>query len=136
MTLGLTNSLPDFSYKDVIIKNTTQERVLGITIDNKLNFKAHLKNICKVANQKLHALCRISNYILSDQCKLLVNAFLKSQFSYCPQMWMFCSRGSNTKINRIHEKALRITLNDYTSSFTDLLLLSNEITTIKDAQTL
>ena len=45
MTLGFTNPLPDVSYKDVIIKNTTQERVLGITIDSKLNFKkAHLRN--------------------------------------------------------------------------------------------
>ena len=63
----------DFHYKNVVIRISTDEKILGITIDNKLNFKSHVINICTVA------LCRISNYIGSDKCKLLVNTFVKSQ---------------------------------------------------------
>ena len=103
--------------------------MLGITIDSKLNFKRHIRNMCKVANQKLNALCRISNYIINDQCKLLINAFIKSQFSYCPLIWMFCTRGSNNKINRIHERSLRFITNDYSSNYDELLLNLNEKTT-------
>ena len=41
---------------------------------------------------------------------------------------MFCSRKLNTRINRIHERALRIAYNDYTSSFEQLLIKDNSST--------
>ena len=66
----------DFHFKNVAIRKSAEERILGITIDNKLNFKSLITNICTVANQKLNALYRISNYVDSDICKLLVNAFV------------------------------------------------------------
>ena len=39
---------------------------------------------------------------------------------------MFCSRTSNNMINKIHERALRLTLNDHTSDFDTLLQNSND----------
>ena len=81
---------------------------------HKLNFKTHIINICTVANQKLRALCRISNYTDSDKCKLLsVNAFVKSQFSYCPLIWMFYTQESHYRLNRVLERALGIILGLY-----------------------
>ena len=71
---------------------------MGITIDNKLTFKSHLKNICKKANQKLNALARITKFTSPFQRKTLLNSFIKSQFSYCPLIWMFISKGLNKKI--------------------------------------
>ena len=56
-----------------------------------------------------------------------MKSFIESQFSYCPLVWMFCSRKSNRKINYIHERALRITYNDYNSTFTDLLKRDNSV---------
>ena len=38
-------------------------KLLGITIDNKLNFNEHVTKICIKANQKLHALKRIAKYL-------------------------------------------------------------------------
>ena len=58
MTLGFQDQNFDFHYKNVVIKNSAEEKILGITIDNKLNFK-YIINISIVANQKLSALCRI-----------------------------------------------------------------------------
>ena len=48
---------------DNIILNEGSEKLLGITIDNKLTFKDHVSNICKKASQKLHALARVSQYM-------------------------------------------------------------------------
>ena len=53
--------------------------------------------------------------------RILLNAFFISQFSYCPLVWMFHSRGKNNKINRIHERCLRIIYNDKKSTFYELL---------------
>ena len=50
-----------------------------------------------------------------------MKTFIESQFSYCPLVWMFCSRTMNTKINRIHERVLRLVYQDYESTFECLL---------------
>ena len=51
-----------------------------------------------------------------------MNAFIISQFSYSPLVWMFHSRTLNNRINKTHEKALRIAYKDQTFlSFDDLL---------------
>ena len=50
-----------------------------------------------------------------------MNAFISSQFNYCPLLWMFHSRSLNTQINKIHHRALSIIYRDNTSSFETLL---------------
>ena len=50
-----------------------------------------------------------------------MNAFFKSQFSYCPLVWMCHSRANNNKINRLHEHCLRVIYSDKQSSFQTLL---------------
>ena len=79
------------------------------------------------AGQKLNALARISNYLTHDQ-KRLLNSIIKSQFSYCPLIWMFCSRSLNNLVNRIHKRALRLIHNDHVSSFQDILEMTKEKT--------
>ena len=56
-----------------------------------------------------------------------MNTFFKSQFSYFPLSWMFHNRKLNNKINRLHERCLRVIYNDSTSSFTELLEIDNSI---------
>ena len=51
-----------------------------------------------------------------------------SQFSYCLLTWMFHERNLNNKINRIHERALRIAYKDNASSFENLLIMDNSVT--------
>ena len=53
--------------------------------------------------------------------KILMNSFFNSQFSYCPLIWMFHSRIMNNKINRLHERCMRLIYGDKTSSFEELL---------------
>ena len=90
-------------------------------MDKKLTFRSHVATLCKKTNQKLHALSRISNYVDRDKLRKIMKALLLSQFNYCPLIWMFFDRRMNNRINRIHEKALRITFNDTSSSFHLLL---------------
>ena len=52
---------------------------------------------------------------------MLLRAFIESHYNYCPLIWMFHSRTLNSKINQLHEKALRILYGDYKSKFDELL---------------
>lgn len=114
---------------DHIIKNKDFEQLLGIKINSKLNFNEHVNNICKKTNQKLNAVSRIVYYMTFQQRKLILNAFILSQFLYCPLLWMNHSvYNMNNKINRIHDKTLRIIYNNNTSSFEELLEKDNSDT--------
>ena len=57
-----------------------------------------------------------------------MQSFFKGQLSYCPLIWTFCSRRSNDLISKLHERALRIAYNDFNSSLSELIEMSNEST--------
>jgi len=123
-----SNNTMTLDIKNQIIPSSNSVKLLGIHIDNKLTFNGHISLMCKKANQKLNALARISPYLDINKKQTLFNAFFFSQFSYCPLIWMCHSREMNNKINRIHEKSLRIIFNDKKSSFQELLDKDNSFT--------
>ena len=106
---------------DSSIWESQQEKLLGVIIDKNLKFNEHLSIICKKASSKVTALARMVNLIPVERKRVLMKAFIESQFSYCPLIWMFCSRKMNKKINHIHERALRLVYDDYISPFNELL---------------
>ena len=57
-----------------------------------------------------------------SELKLIPNAFMMSQFSCCPLIWMFHSRAMEHRINRIHERTLRLIYsNQHQLTFKELL---------------
>ena len=116
----------DIDGKDIVGKKVV--KLLGIKIDSNLRFDDHVSSLCKKASQKLHALARISTYMCSRKLKVLMKSFIMSQFGYCPIIWMFHSKILNHRINRIHERALRIAYKDHSSTFEHLLELDNSVT--------
>ena len=111
-----------------VIWESLKEQLLGVSIDKDMKFHAHLETLCKKAGAKVTALGRLSRVTPMGKKKVLMNAFINSQFSYCPLIWTFCSRELNDKMNRIHKRGLRLVYLDYTSSFEDLLKKDNSVT--------
>ena len=103
------------------IKNTQCQKLLGITLDNKLTFNSHVTILCAKTSQKLHALSRVSQYMTLKQRKVTMQSFISSQFGYCPLVWMLHSRKLNNRINRLHDRALRLVYQDKNSTFKELL---------------
>ena len=103
------------------IESSEQQKLLGVLIDNKLTFEKHINNLCTKASQKLNALCRVSSFMSTNKKRLVMKTFISSQFSYCPLIWMNHSRTLNNKINRIHERSLRVVHNDKKATFKELL---------------
>ena len=101
-------------FDNVRITSSLTKKLFEITFDSELKFEEHISKICNVVNKKPNALHRIVNHMSLNKRKMLLKAFIESQFSYCPLIRMFHSRTPNSKINRLHEKALRIV---YSSDF-------------------
>ena len=64
-----------FTCDDIITKNSLSEKILGLTIDNNLDFSDRILSICKIANQKLTALFRVPANINPNKLSLLINSF-------------------------------------------------------------
>ena len=75
----------------------------------------------------LHALARISNYVDVEKLRVVMNAFVVSQLIYCPLVWVFHDRSVNKKINKMHERSLRIAYKDCCSNFEELLMKANTV---------
>ena len=111
-----------------VVWESVERMLLGVTVDKSLKFETHVNDICRSASGKLTALARLARIMPFNKKKLLMNSFVQSQFSYCPLLWMFCSRGLNDKINSIHKRALRVVYLDFTSSFAELLKKDGSVT--------
>ena len=64
MTFGLNTTKNDFVFKDgTIVPSVEEHVVLGITIDYRLTFYSHMKQLCKKVANKLNALARKKNFM-------------------------------------------------------------------------
>ena len=65
------------------IDSEDTHELLGITFDLKLKLETNVDKLCKKASQKLNALAQIFNYMTFDKIKIIMKAFITSQFSQC-----------------------------------------------------
>ena len=70
------------------ITNSKCEKSLGIKIDHKLTFNAHIDEICKKTGQKMNSLSGVIPYMNITKRRSLLNSFFMSQFNYCPLRWI------------------------------------------------
>ena len=120
--LNISNGLT-VKTNEVQTKNSQWEKVLGIAIDNDLKFEGRINNI---ASAKIIALSRIAPYMDLPKRNQIMDAFFKSRFSCSPLTWMMHDKKPINKINRLHERYLRVTYNDGISSI-ELCKVFNDI---------
>ena len=102
-------------------------KLLGVTLDYKLNFDPHISHLCKKAAEQLNVLKRLKSFISFAEKEVLVQSFVYSNFNCCPLVWYFSSSKSLQKIERIQERALRFLYHDHKSSYDDLLTRSKNV---------
>ena len=56
-------NVPFTTTENQTIKTVLRVKLLGILLDDKLDFNLHISNICTLAANQLHALIRLKNYV-------------------------------------------------------------------------
>ena len=92
---------------DKIIKASPSVNLLGVQIDDQLNFSLHISNICRSAANQLNALIRLKRFLTFEVNKTLINSYFYSNFNYCLLVWMFSSAKSLNKVESLQKRALR-----------------------------
>ena len=97
-------------------------KVLGVTIDDKLNFTAHISDVCTKAGRQLNILQRLKKVLDYKSRMTIYKSFIMSNFNYFPIVWMFTCKKSLDRIENIQKRVLRFVLDDYESIYHDLLI--------------
>ena len=119
----------DHSNKNVVIDNKQIKTVpsielLGIQLDDKLNFSPYISNICKSAANQLNAFIRLQKILSFEETKIFINSYFMANFNYCLLVWMFSNAVSLKKIENLQKRALRFLYKSYNTPHEDLLLKS------------
>ena len=97
-------------------------KVLGLTVDSFLSFKAHVKSICNRVNVKVAALRRVRNFIPPEVIVNIYKAFILPHFEYCAPVLVELSSGLSNKLELTNQNAIRSVMNmSKSSSYSDLL---------------
>ena len=89
------------------IMKTEQIKLLGVNIDENLNFTQHISEICTKASQKVGVLMRLHNLIPCQAKLILYKRAIMPHLTSCHLVWNFCKSSDGRKIERIQEQALR-----------------------------
>ena len=95
----LTNT--NFQVDNQVIKSVLSVELLGIQIDDKLNFSLHISKICKSATNQLNALIRLKQFLSFHAKEVLINSYIISNFNYCPLVWTSSSTQLLNKIENL-----------------------------------
>ena len=92
----------------ITLQSEPSVKVLGVTIDDRLQFSEHVSACCSKAARQLNALSRISRHINLKSKSIIYNSFIASNFNYCPLVWHFCGTANSNKLEKLQERSLRI----------------------------
>ena len=67
-----------------IIKVSSSVKLLGVQIDDQLNFNLHISDMFRSAANQLNVLIRLKRFLAFKEKKTLINSYFYSDFNYCP----------------------------------------------------
>ena len=103
------------------IKTADTLKLLGVTIDSKLNFSEHVSTACKMASQRIGVLMRLSNLIPTKAKLQLYKSSVLPYLTYCHLAWHFCRASDARKLERLQERGLRAVYRDKHANYSQLL---------------
>ena len=120
-------ALHAMSVKNSDLSPTNEIKVLGVTLDDRLNFKSHVDDICNRASRQINSFKRFSKYLKIDKRLSVYKSFIQSNFSYCPVAWLFYGRKNSNKLEKLQERAFRIVFGDFSSIYEFLCERANTL---------
>ena len=131
-----SNTLRDLP-GDILIDGTpltkvSSSRFLGLTFDDKLNWKSHTLNICKTISRNIGIMNKLKYFFPSSTLCTLYFSLVLPYLNYCIMAWGNSSQFHIDKITTLQKRALRIMHNTHIRAHTDPLFLKSKILKFSD----
>ena len=119
--IDAANSDKALNIENQEIKKTEQIKLLGVCVDENLNFSGHISDLCTRTSQKVEVLVRLRNLISCNAKLTLYKSAMLPHLTYCHLEWNFCKSSDSRKIERVQERALRPIYKSKTETYEELL---------------
>ena len=92
-----------------MLKESKEITLLGVILDNKMNFSSHFKKVYDKMKKGLNGLSMVKNQLTYNAKVLIYRRLIESHMNYCSLIWISNISKNKLKILRtIQKKALRI----------------------------
>lgn len=103
--LGKIPFMPKFYFENTAISYTEELDILGITVDDKIKFKANIANICRKGRLQQVAVLKRREKISHWKEESVFTSHLS--FTYCSETFEFCNKIATSKRKKINGRSLR-----------------------------
>ena len=102
---------------DCVVPISCELRLLGVTLDYKLNLTHHVQRVStsasqiRVASNSVYALRKIRKYLTAGQAMIIYKSMIRSRLEYCSSL-VLCSRSATNVdcLERVQNRAVRVIL--------------------------
>ena len=112
------------------ILQVNEHRHLGVILDSKLDWRAHIEDVSKTLCSNLYLMSRVRLFTEPPVRKLFYHAYIKPSFDYASTLWDGCADVHFNKLDRLHRRAVKL-ISDDTSLTTDEKMASLDILPLK-----
>ena len=116
IAIGPSSYQYEFDLNDSNVHTKDTLKILGVVLDSKLTFKAHIKEQLNKACAKASALRRIRKFISKDVLVRLYKAYVLPHLEYCSPLLLGVGNAETTKIESTNYFILR-TILGYSKSY-------------------
>ena len=79
----------------------TNVKILGLHLDNKLNFNEHASTLCNKAGKQVQVISRLSRALNESNKMLLYSSFVECYFNYCCLIWHLCWNANTYTLEKL-----------------------------------
>jgi len=105
--LRAVSSLTSLSVADVDLPVADSMRVLGVTLDRRLNFDIHASAVARSCNYHARAIRHISHLLTLDLAQTLACSMILSRIDYCNSVLHSAPSGTIQKLQRVANNVLQ-----------------------------
>ena len=131
IAIGPSSYQYEFDLNDSNVHTKDTLKILGVVLDSKLTFKAHIKEQLNKACAKASALRRIRKFISKDVLVRLYKAYVLPHLEYCSPLLLGVGNAETTKIETTNYFILRTILGYSKSVSYDFLLKMADIKSLE-----
>ena len=97
-----------YTYSFHPLEKVNSEKDLGVTIDDKLNFKLHISQKISKANSMLFLIKNYFQFLDADMFKLLYKSLVRPHLEYASPVWSPITKEEIKRIESIQRRATKL----------------------------
>ena len=90
------------------LKQVSSQKLLGVTIDQKLSIDDHINELCNKICQRIAMLSKIKWFLPLKQRKAFYKVMTKQTMLYASNVWSVCSTGNLQRVFCLQKRSARI----------------------------